>query len=105
MKKIIILILALLTTPIFCCLDCIDNSEHLAYGDYDTKMWHSVECDCPCTYVKGRKCVECGHMQNARPLTIVKVRAAKTIKTTQFHEPQTMETALNNLIQKYKKTQ
>ena len=101
MKKIIILIITtLVATPLLASLNCIDNSEHLQYGDYDRKMWHAVACDCPCTYVKGRRCVECGHLQEARPLTIVKARATKAAQRI-VQGPQTVKDALNNLVQRY----
>jgi len=102
MKKIIILCITLLTAPLFACLNCIDNSEHLQYGNFDTKEWHSVACNCPCTYVKGRKCVECGHLQEARPLTIVKASVTKAARYI-VHGPQTVKDALNNLVQRYVK--
>jgi hypothetical protein len=100
MKKIIILTLSLLTTPSFAGLNCMDNSEHLQYGDYDNKEWHSVECCCPCTYIKGRKCVECGHLQKARPWTIVQPGATKTV-LNKVQGPQRMHEAFNNLVRKY----
>jgi hypothetical protein len=101
MKKIIMLTLSLLTAPLYASLDCMDNSEHLQYGDYDNKEWHSVECDCPCTYVKGRKCVECGHLQKARPWTIVQTSAIKAVQQNSVRGPQTVTEALNNLVKRY----
>jgi hypothetical protein len=106
MKKIIILTLSLLTTPLFAGLNCIDNSEHLQYGDYDNKEWHSVECDCPCTAIKGGKCVECGHLQEARPWTIVQqTSGAKTVLLNKVRGPQRMQEAFNSLVRRYIKNQ
>jgi hypothetical protein len=103
MKKLIVLTLCLLATPLFASLNCLDNSEHLQYGDYDNKEWHSVKCDCSCTYVKGGKCVECGHLQNARPLTIVKQNVTNTVRNYKVQGPQTVKEALANLVQAYRK--
>src|ERR1700675_4550317 len=102
MRKIIILTLSLLTTPLFAGLNCIDNSEHLQYGDFDNKEWHSVACDCPCTATRGGKCVECGHLQNARPFTIVQTSALKAVHQNRIQGPQTVKEALNNLVQRYR---
>ena len=104
MKKIITLIIALLATPAFASVNCLDNSEHQQYGDYDNKEWHSVECDCPCTHVKGGKCVECGHLQNAQPLTIIKQSIAKANQQSTIQGPQTVKEALNNLVRDYMRT-
>ena len=104
MKKIIILSIAILATPLFASLNCLDNSEHLQHGDYDNKEWHSVECDCPCTYIKGRKCVDCGHLQDARPLTIVIQGATKSIQENAVQGPQTVRETLKNLVREYMKT-
>lgn len=102
MKKIIILTLSLLVTPLFAGLNCMDNSEHLKYGDYDNKEWHSIECNCPCnTGIQGGKCVECGHLQEARPWTIVQTSAIKAVHQNRVMAPQTVKQALNNLVQKY----
>jgi hypothetical protein len=103
MKKIIILTLSLLTTPLFASLNCMDNSEHLQYGDYDNKEWHSVQCDCPCTVIKCGKCIECGHLQEARPLTVVQVSATKAAaQQSTIHKQQTVKEALDNLVRRYK---
>ena len=101
MKKIITLIIALLAAPLLASVNCLDNSEHQQYGDYDNKEWHSVECDCPCTHVKGGKCVECGHLQDARPLTIVKQSAVMAKQHNKIRGPQTVKEALNNLVHEY----
>ena len=107
MKKIIILTLTLLTTPLFAGINCMDNSEHLQYGDYDTKTWHSVECDCDCEHlpIRGRKCVECGHLQEARPLTIVETSSTKVVLHNKVRGPLSVKQAINNLVQRYIKNQ
>lgn len=69
--KYIILLLTLVTSPLFTSNSCMDNSEHLA-RPYDTKEWHAVpSCSCPCDIVKGRHCIECGHLQNARTYDVI----------------------------------
>ena len=101
MKKIIILTLSLLSTPLFAGLICIDNSEHLRYGDYDNKEWHSVACNCDCAHnpIRGGKCVECGHLQDAHPWTIVQTGGTKTV-LNKVRGPQRMQ-AFNNLVRRY----
>lgn len=60
----------LLSCPLFASVNCLDNSKHLQ-EDYDDKEWHPVACDCPCTTIKGRHCIECGHLQNASTYVVV----------------------------------
>ena len=103
MKKTLLLTLSLLSTPLFAGPYCMDNSEHLAQS-YDNKEWHSVECDCNCQKepIKGGKCIECQHLQEARPFTIVRTSTIKTVQQNKIQGPQTVKEALNNLMLKYK---
>ena len=59
-----IFISLLLAQPALACVNCLDNSLHLR-ADNDNKEWYPVACNCPCTTIKGNKCIECGHLQNA----------------------------------------
>jgi hypothetical protein len=100
MRRIILLTIALLHFPLFAGLNCLSEYKGIEYVG-----WHSVECDCPCTYIKGRKCVECGHLQDARPLTIVIHSIKKIAQHSKSDEPQTIKEAVNNLVQKYIKNE
>ena len=82
MKKIMIFMFLLITYPAVASVNCLSNSQHLL-EDFDDKEWHSVACDCPCTTIKGRYCIECGHLQNAHTYIVVapsKVAQRNTIK-------------------------
>lgn len=70
MKKLIIFVFLLAMSPLAASVNCLDNSQHLE-ENYDDKEWHSVACDCPCTVVKGNKCIQCGHLQNASTYIVV----------------------------------
>lgn len=72
MKNLMILIFLLTSCPLIASVNCLDNSKHLQ-EDYDDKEWHSVACDCPCDPrdVKGNKCIQCGHLQNASTYIVV----------------------------------
>lgn len=96
MRRIILLTIAILNSPLCASLNCLSEYKGIEYVG-----WHSVECDCSCTYIKGRKCVECGHLQDARPLTIVTHRIKKIAQCNKTNEPQTMKEAVSNLVQKY----
>ena len=99
MKKII-LTLALLTTPLLAGPYCIDNSEHLTKS-YDDKEWHSVECACDCTTIKGNHCIECGHMQNAHPTTIIEPKKTRPITQSKIYTPANPQNTLKRLAAKY----
>ena len=103
MKKLLFFALSFLTTPLIAGPYCMDNSEHLAQS-YDSKEWHSAECDCDCQKqpIKGGKCIECGHLQEARPFTIIQTSATKTVQQNKIQGPPTIKDTLNNLIKKYK---
>lgn len=51
--------MTLLTTSIFAGPYCIDNEEHF------------IKCPCNCDTIKGRHCIDCAHLQDARPITVV----------------------------------
>jgi hypothetical protein len=117
MKKIILLI-SLSVTPLFAGPYCIDNSEHLQ-KPYDNKEWHSVNCACDCTTIKGGRCTDCGHMQNARTYTIInssfapsfaksfgghsKATADTASSISKAYAPENPQNALKNLTVKYMK--
>lgn len=104
MKKIIILTLTLLTAPLFAGLNCIDNSEHLQFGSFDTKEWHAVDCICPCSTIRNGICVECGHLQNARPLTIVKKSTTEALFNSRLLGTQTVKETIKSLVRDYLNT-
>src|SRR5689334_7169415 len=107
MKKIMIsagaLFFILLTAPLVAGPNCMDNSEHLTKA-YDDKEWHSVDCACDCTTIKGGRCIDCGHMQNAHPITVVKP-TEKNIRTTssKIYIPETPQEALKKLAAQFVK--
>lgn len=71
MKKIITLIILLLSYPAFASVNCLSNTKSLCQ-DYDDKEWHPVACDCPCDIIKNSRCVnQCGHLQNAATYAVV----------------------------------
>jgi hypothetical protein len=98
MKKLMILILIFASHPMIASVNCLDNSKHLS-EDFDDKEWHSVACDCPCTIVKGNKCIECGHLQNAR--TYVVVLPTKIAQQAKIHAPQDPQAVIKKLALKY----
>jgi len=69
MKKIMIFIF-FLNSPLSASVYCLSNTKNLT-EDFDDKEWHSVACDCPCNKIKGRHCIECGHLQNAHTYVVV----------------------------------
>lgn len=82
MKQMITLMLAILITPLYASINCIDNSEHLEKS-HDHKEWHLVACNCPCEIIKGGYCTECGHRQNAHPLAMITSTKQQISSTTQ----------------------
>jgi hypothetical protein len=80
--KYIMLLITLLITPLYAGPLCMDNSKHLEEM-YDTKEWHSVECYCNCDTIKGRYCIECGHLQDAQTYNIVNVKSERKYITRQ----------------------
>lgn len=98
MKKIILLSLVLLSCPLFASVNCLDNSQHLQ-EDFDDKEWHSVACDCPCAIVKGNKCIECGHLQNASTyIVVLPTKVALQKKASRSYDP---KAALRQLAFEY----
>jgi hypothetical protein len=95
-NTIIILTIAFFNIPLFAGLNCMSEYKNIEYVG-----WHSTECDCSCTYIKGRKCVECGHLQEARPLTVVTNNIRKITQQNNVLEPRTMKDVVNNLVQRY----
>lgn len=102
MKKIIILTITLLTSPLFAGISCITNTKNLSQA-YDTKEWHYANCSCDCKHeiVKGGYCTECGHLQDAQTYNIVKpVRSSRTAQLT-IRIPDNPQDVLRQLAAQY----
>ncbi|HLW72703.1 MAG TPA: hypothetical protein VKR54_01510 [Candidatus Babeliales bacterium] len=103
MKKIIVLTLFLITTPLLAGPYCMNNSENLA-KPYDTKEWHYVDCDCNCKgeVIKGNHCIACGHLQYAPLMTIVSSTKKSHITPQSIvHAPDNPENVLKKLAARY----
>jgi len=100
MKKIILILLALLSSPLFASVNCLDNSQHLQEG-FDDKEWHSVACDCPCEKVKGGYCVQCRHLQNASTYTIVVPTKVAQQTRMRLHIPDNPQAVIRKLALEY----
>lgn len=98
MKTVMFLIFLLASCPLMASINCLDNSQHLQQ-DYDDKEWHSVACDCPCATVKGNKCIECGHLQNAR--TYIVVEPAKIVQQERRYPSYDPKDILRQLAHKF----
>lgn len=98
MKKIMIFVLLLANYSLYASVNCLDNSKHLS-EDFDDKEWHSVACDCPCTVIKGNKCIECGHLQNAS--TYVVVLPTKVAHQAKVYTPESPQSVIRKLAHKY----
>ena len=98
MKKLIILTLLVLNYSLSASVNCLSNSKHLA-EDFDDKEWRPVACDCPCTTIKGNKCIECCHLQNAS--TYVVVVPSKVAQDTQKHPSYDVKSTLRQLAFEY----
>lgn len=103
MKYIMIFMISLITTPLFAGPYCMANSENLA-KPYDTKEWHYADCDCNCKAeaIKGGHCLECGHLQDARPITIVSSTKRSEISAQSIvHAPENPQDVLRKLAAQY----
>ena len=98
MKKIMILICFLIAEPTLASVYCLDNSKHLE-KDYDNKEVYPVACDCPCTTIKGNRCIECGHLQNAA--TYVLALPTKIAHQWKIRIPDNPLTTLKKLAHRY----
>ena len=98
MKKLMILLLLIFSYQLNASIYCLDNSKHLA-EDFDDKEWHSVACDCPCTTIRGNKCVECGHLQNAS--TYVVVQPTKVVRQEKVYTPKNPWSVIKKLAAHY----
>lgn len=98
MKKIMLLIFLLANYPLIASVNCLDNSQHLQ-EDYDDKEWHPVACDCPCAIVKGNKCIECSHLQNAS--TYIIVTPTKVAQQTRKYPSYNPKDVLRELAHKF----
>jgi hypothetical protein len=89
MKKIM-LILTLFTAPLFSGPNCIDKQEQF------------LDCPCNCNVIKGRHCIECSHLQDARPITVVEPKNSSVIlKKSHVYTPQNPQTVLEKLAAQY----
>jgi hypothetical protein len=100
MKKLLYS-LFICTAPLIAGPNCMDNSQHLTKA-YDDKEWHSVECYCDCSTIKGGHCADCGHMQNAHPMTVIQPMKIRTTPT-KIYIPETPQDALKKLAARYVK--
>ncbi len=98
MKKIMLLTLTLMIAPLYASNNCIDNTQKLE-NLFDSKEWHSVDCNCNCKNLRKDICFECGHKQNAHPWTIIQPDSgAKVAQRSLVSAPATVQDALKNLI-------
>ncbi|HSC25066.1 MAG TPA: hypothetical protein VLB80_02515 [Candidatus Babeliales bacterium] len=90
MKKTLLFVLFItITFPLIAGIDCLDNSQHLRLP-YDDKEWHSAACNCNCATIKGSRCIECNHLQNAHTYTIIttpKKNITKKITHSTYVDP------------------
>jgi len=100
--KYIMLLITLLSTPLLGSPRCIDNSEHLNKA-YDTKEWHHVESYCSCDTIKGRHCIECGHLQDAQTYEVITPTTINTKKKYQLkiQIPDNPQNVLRKLAARY----
>ena len=101
MKKLLFS-LFLFTAPFIAGPNCMDNSKHLTKA-YDDKEWHSVECYCDCTTIKGGHCADCGHMQDAHPITVVERARTRTPASAKIYTPDNPQDVLKKLAAQYVK--
>jgi len=97
MKKILALLLIILSHQTQTRIGCMDNSWHLTKA-YDTKEMHFVACDCDCTNTLGA-CPSCGHIHNAQPWTIINNKKQKIKKLDTITTPPTMQQTMARLIE------
>jgi hypothetical protein len=101
MKKIILIALALLFSPVHASVNCLANSQHLQES-YDDKEWHSVACNCPCTLIKkNNHCFDCDHLQNASTYVVVLPTKIALNNTQKIYKPQNPQTIIQKLVLKY----
>lgn len=83
--------MTLLITPISAGPDCIDNNQNF------------IQCDCNCEIIPKKRCIDCRHLQNARPITIIEshqISQNNTKQTTQNKSRDPQE-VLNKLAARY----
>jgi hypothetical protein len=100
MKKLMFLIFLLANCPLIAGINCLDNSKHLQ-EDYDDKEWRSVACDCACEHeiIRGNKCTQCGHLQNAS--TYIVVMPTKVAQQTRKYPSYDPKDVLRQLTHKF----
>lgn len=93
MKKIIFFSLVLFTAPLFAGPNCINNSER------------SIQCNCDCTIIKGKMCVDCCHLQEARPIEIIEPtqKNSSNVKSLTIYSPENPHATLEKLAIQYMK--
>lgn len=97
MKIRLLLAFTLLTAQLNAGINCINNTENLE-NQYDTKEWHSADCDCDCKNIRKSICVDCGHLQNAQPWTIVQTSQSKMAQNNTTQTTPTIQETLKHLI-------
>lgn len=100
MKKNSFIFFILSSFSLYAGPDCLSKTKNLA-EEFDTKEWHTPPCNCDCSKeaIKGGKCIQCGHLQYARPLTVVETH---NLPTSLPQEPLRPKRALEVLVQQYK---
>jgi hypothetical protein len=64
-------------------IGCMDNSKHLS-EPFDTKEYHYVQCNCPCTYHNSRErnlCIMCQHVHMDPRIEVIESQSVA------IHEP------------------
>ncbi|HEX4068737.1 MAG TPA: hypothetical protein VHX42_01440 [Candidatus Babeliales bacterium] len=84
-----LLLIFLSIAPISAGIYCIDNEEH------------SLECPCNCDVIKGRHCIDCMHLQDARPLTIIKHNNKVVTQRSDVYTPEDAHMTLKKLAVRY----
>ena len=104
-NKILFFLLIFPLIQLFAGPDCLSNTT---YEAFDTKEWHPAHCLCDCRkeIIRGGKCIQCEHLQNARPLTIFRPFKSEKIYGFQASLSQKImdpKKALEILVQQYRK--
>ncbi len=77
----------------------------LAAGPYCIdKQGHSLACPCNCDAVRRRYCIDCTHLQDAQPLTVIDSTQKQIYgSTTKAYIPEDLKHALEKLAAQYVK--
>ncbi len=86
----LILLISLFTAPVFSGPNCIDKQEQF------------LDCPCNCNVIKGRHCIECSHLQDARPITVIEPKENSAIRQrSRIYNRQDPQTVLEQLATQY----